>query len=81
MSVLDHTTATTADGPAVIAWLEEHEDLRRLTPHARRTTDRWRRGVQASFWTLDRVLNELGRHPSELPESVWVDYRLRRAQG
>ncbi len=79
MSSLDHMNATTAHGPAVVEWLEKHERLEFVSETSRKRIQRWRRGAQASYWALDHVLIEFGRHPSELPDSVWIRYRNGRA--
>lgn len=74
MSALDHTNAKTADGRAVVAWIERHTETHHLCDASRKRLERWRKGGQASFWAVDELLNELGRHPSELPDDVWIPY-------
>jgi len=72
MMPLDWQTADHADGPAVVRWLAEREDLSGLDSADRKLVARWRSGSVATFVRLDRLLIGFGRHPSELPESVWM---------
>jgi hypothetical protein len=75
MTVVDHFTATAADGPRVVEWLERNGvELECLEPAARRQVQRWRKGSQATFYGVDAVLIPLGLHPSQLPPSVWRGY-------
>jgi hypothetical protein len=71
---LDFTTARAADGPKLVAWLEEREDLTSVRDPLRKQLRRWRGGQQASFWRVDAALVHFGRLPSELPDDVWVEY-------
>lgn len=80
MTRLDHTNATWADGPAVMAWLDAHADVRPTTPMLRRRLERWRAGAQASFWHIDELLCGLGLHVSQLPDGVWRPYDNGRAK-
>lgn len=68
---LDWQTAEWADGPKLMAWLDEKE----VVPHrygsfGRRATD-WRRGSAGDFYTVDRLLCAAGLHPSDVPDDVW----------
>jgi hypothetical protein len=78
---LDHTNAKTADGAAVVRWIEDRTETDHLCAASRKRVERWRKGGQASFWAVDELLNELGFHPSELPEAVWVHYRNGNGRG
>ncbi|HEX8645964.1 MAG TPA: hypothetical protein VF715_03620 [Thermoleophilaceae bacterium] len=79
MSLLDFTNATAADGPAFVRWLEECEDgLSFLSDTSRKRVQRWRAGMQASYWAIDQILVERGRHPSEVPDEIWIPYRNGR---
>jgi hypothetical protein len=80
MRALDHTNAKTADGPAVVAWIERCIQTDHLCAASRKRLERWRNGGQASFWAIDELLNELGCHPSELPDEVWIDYSNGRGR-
>lgn len=76
--------AKAADGPKVVAWLEEHVDLYCVSVRdgrgrsiTRRMFD-WRRpGALAQFDAVDRALTYFGRHISELPDDVWLDHASR----
>jgi hypothetical protein len=75
MRALTYENAMCAHGPAVVAWLEhEGADLELLDDADRRCIQRWRKGAQASFWLVDRVLVRLGFHPGALPDSAWRAY-------
>lgn len=71
-------TATRADGPKVVAWLEGHlsktyPEWKRIAPSLDRAARRWASGESPSIWTLDRHLTPLGLHVQDLPEDVWLD--------
>lgn len=80
MSTLDFTNAKTGNGPAIVAWLERNEDLTWLSETSRKRIQRWRRGAQASFWSVDRVMGELRLHVSDLPHDVWIPYSNGRGR-
>jgi len=75
VSSVDWQTAEFGNGPAVVEWLEVREDLTGLGEAQRKLVRRWRQGAVPSFWTIDRLLREFARHPSELPDAVWLDRR------
>ena len=68
---LDWTCAEWADGPKLAAWLETRVKVSLYPDTVGRAICRWRTGVAAEFWTVDRVLVAVGMHPADLPESVW----------
>lgn len=74
MSGLDHTTATYANGRALMAWLDQQTSVIAPSPTVRRRLQRWRAVGQASFWLVDDVLRRAGVHVSDVPEDVWCVY-------
>jgi hypothetical protein len=74
MSVLDHTNATHADGPALMAWLERHGRIVTYDPATRRRLQRWRSGRQASLACVDDTLMRLGLDLSQVPAHIWRRY-------
>lgn len=74
MRVLDHTNATHADGPALMAWLERHGRIVARDPAIRRRLQRWRSGGQARFGLVDALLTERDLTAADVPAHVWRLY-------
>lgn len=75
MAVLSHQDAEWADGPKLMDWLDGcSADLAVFQGTQLRMIQRWRKGSQANFYALDKILIAVGLHPSMLPNSVWREY-------
>lgn len=67
-----------ADGNKVVEWLETRVDVQGAGDVTRRRVLEWRKpGAIAQFDAVDRAVTRLGRHISELPDDVWLDYGAR----
>ena len=87
---LDWTNAEYASGPALYAWLSQHDrvpagsKLKRTDPTLEallRRMQRWRSGENASLDTVDRYMVYLGYHISDLPNEVWIPKPIPRKVG
>lgn len=73
-----YETANCADGPKVVAWLEERGlyasgQRARLIGNIDRQLRRWKIGENPAIPTLDRVLlNTFDTFLNELPDDVWL---------
>jgi hypothetical protein len=74
MGDLDHTTATCADGPALMAWLDARCGSLLHDVAGRRRLQRWRAGGQASLTCVEDTLLRLGLDLSEVPTHIWRHY-------
>jgi hypothetical protein len=76
---LDWTNARAANGPMIADWVDQQgwelDDVSR-----RRMCD-WRRGGQATFDALDRLLLRSDSHPALLPDGVWEEPAPRPHRG
>jgi len=70
------TTARSAHGPLVVAWLDEHRIVPSTEALSRRMRD-WRNGGMADIFTLDRLLTPTPYGLWELPDEVWRDVHPR----
>ena len=70
---LTYENADYADGPKLAAWLETRVKVSLYPDTVGRAICRWRTGVAAEFWTVDRVLVAVGFMPADLPDEVWCD--------
>lgn len=69
----DWQTALAADGPKVAKWITDNlQPSKHDYATCRRLSD-WRKGGQADFFTVDRVMVRYDRHVSEIPENIWRD--------
>jgi hypothetical protein len=79
--VPDHESATAANGPKLMAWLDEKFAGKGvLYAAAGKRAKEWRDGAQAMYYTVDRVLCKLDVHPSEVPEDVWEFMEPKRGE-
>jgi hypothetical protein len=74
MTSLDHTTATCADGAALMAWIDDITQIVAPCPATRRRIERWRLGMQASLPLVEKLLLDLGLDISQVPAHVWCAY-------
>lgn len=67
----DWTTAKWAQVDLVIEFLKPRLNEAE-TERYEKTFEGWRRREKVGFFTLDSVLVDIGLHPMQLPEEVWV---------
>lgn len=62
------------DGPAFVAWLEDHWALQgSLYPEGiQRRIWQWRHGSPASIWVADKLLTAMGLHLDIVPEEMFM---------
>lgn len=67
--------AQRADGPKVVAWMNDNLPPFHPDSNAARRKWDWERGATASFYALDRIMVFFGRHISEIPDYVWTEFQ------
>ncbi len=66
-------------GPGFVAWLQGQGLLgadvlaHRFGPTYSRLTLKWREGSNIQIWTVDKLLTQLDRHISELPDNLYIN--------
>ena len=78
MGAVDWHDAKYADGAAVARWFDQNVNVKKDDDSALRRLYEWRVGGTASFLCIDRLLVRYDRHPSELPDEVWLAERPDR---